>query len=501
MAGAPSRSGISPPNSSVRGHWGEVVFPSAVFTHFLQHYPPAYGQSRQEKMEPNRTLNAHAGAGHDRAPVLEPGQRAEPPGDRTGNQSGRPDRGRWLFVHENCGDFGGAETNIFLAATELRSRGYSLGLLYEQGTGRNQAQWRQLFSPCHPLRGGSPQEALSHLRQFRPEMIYLHKLADLEVLEALLHTGLPVVRMVHDHSLTCLREYKYNYFTRAICRRPASGYCVFPCLASLARNRQGPWPVRWASYRRKQQEISLTKRCARVVVYSQYQREELERNGFDPAKIEICVPIRAARPPQERAASRSGNQLLYVGQIIRGKGVDVLLEALAKVKVPFRCNLVGEGSHRHYCERRCARLGLEKTVRFCGYVPPAQLERFYREASVFVMSSLWPEPFGMAGPEAMAYGLPVVAFDAGGIREWLCDGQNGCLVPWKDTDAFAARVEELLLRPGRARQLGQNGKEWVRRYDSSRQIDRLENLFRELIHPLSKSASLGHNLVEGLIRL
>ena len=453
-------------------------------------------------MEPNLSLNAQAGPGQDRVPVLKSGRRSGRPGNRSSNESGQLYAGRLLFVHENCGDFAGAETNIYLAATELRSRGYAVGLLFEQGTGRNQKQWRDLFEPCIQLPGsGKTDKALREIGQFSPGLIYLHKFADLEVLEAILQTGLPTVRMVHDHSLTCLREYKYNYFTRNICLRPASGYCVFPCLAALARNREGLLPIRWASYRRKQREISLTKRCARVVVYSQYQRAELVRNGFDPAKIEICVPIRAVGNPDGATALPSGNRLLYVGQIIRGKGVDVLLEALAKVKVPFRCNLIGEGSHRRYCERRCARIGLEKVVRFCGYVPPTELESYYREARVFVMSSLWPEPFGMAGPEAMRYGLPVVAFDAGGIREWLCDGQNGFLVSWKDTDAFAARIEELLLRPDLAQKLGQHGKEWVQRYDCSRQIDRLENVFSQLIQASSQRAAPGQVPAESLISL
>ena len=47
---------------------------------------------------------------------------------------------------------------------------------------------------------------------FRPDVIYVHKMADLGVIEALLETRRPCVRMVHDHDIYCMRSYKYNFF-------------------------------------------------------------------------------------------------------------------------------------------------------------------------------------------------------------------------------------------------------------------------------------------------
>ena len=106
--------------------------------------------------------------------------------------------------------------------------------------------------------------------------------------------------------------------------------------------------------------------------------------------------------------------------------------------------ILGDGNHRAECEKLSARLGLQNKVRFAGFVPQHELAGYYREATLAVMSSLWPEPFGATGLEAMRCGLPVVAFDAGGIREWLIDGVNGYLVPWMDRDIFALRVDGLL---------------------------------------------------------
>jgi glycosyltransferase involved in cell wall biosynthesis len=129
-------------------------------------------------------------------------------------------------------------------------------------------------------------------------------------------------------------------------------------------------------------------------------------------------------------------------------------------------------------------------VQFRGFVPPDELQRFYLDASVFVVPSVWPEPFGMVGPEAMRYGLPVVAFDAGGIKEWLIHGENGFLAPWMDTSAFASHIDELLRNKELARQLGRHGRERVNRvYSASGQVTRLEQIFMSVALENKKPAT------------
>lgn len=390
---------------------------------------------------------------------------------------------RLLFAHQYLGALGGAEANVLLTARELKERGHALGLLHGPGTGRGEADWHEVFSLRLPLEAGRAAACVdAGIREFQPELIYAHNLADLDVLEALLASGVPVVRMVHDHQMYCMRGYKYNYFTRAACHRATTFFCVFPCLAFIGRNRESKMPLRWVSYGAKKRELALNRQCARLVVYSQYAREELLRNGFAAERIEIHVPIRCWGTEAPVSSLSERNLVLYVGQIVRGKGVDVLLEALARVRVPFECIILGEGGHRAHCERLCQKLGLADRVSFKGFVRREELKHYFLETSVFVVSSVWPEPFGMVGPEAMRYGLPVVAFDAGGIREWLLDGENGFLVPWMDRDRFAARVEQLLLDKELGRRMGRRGMERVNeQYDSVRQVSELEELFANVI--------------------
>lgn len=389
-----------------------------------------------------------------------------------------------LFVHERIGALGGAEVNVLAVAEELRRRGHTLALAH--GPGAESPEWRETFAECFPLEndGEVSGEALTRvLTRFEPELAFLHKFSNPDVLDALAASGVPVVRMVHDHDLYCMRGYKYGYFSREICQRALSPYCIFPCGACLARSGKGAsLPVRWVSYRAKRRELEVNKQFDRLVVATDYMRGELLRNGFGADRIEIHPPVPRAGVPAATPSFSERNLIVYAGQIIRGKGVDVLLESLARVTVPFECVILGDGSYRAACEQLSRRLGLSDRVRFAGFVPQAQVAAYYRDASLAVMSSVWPEPFGATGLEAMRCGLPVVAFDAGGIREWLLDGENGYLVPWMDRDVFAARVEKLLRNKGLAERLGANGRQIAEeRFNFGRYIGGLEDLFARVV--------------------
>ena len=386
---------------------------------------------------------------------------------------------RLLFIHERFGALGGAEANVLLTATELKRRGHAVGLLHGPDTGRETETWDAVFSTRFALPPVRATERLEQaLAEFRPDVLFLHKLADLSLLAALAEGPVPVVRMIHDHDLYCLRGYKYNPLNRQICTRAASPFCIFPCGATVTRNHGRGFPLKWVSYGDKQRELAINRRFHRLIVATDFMRSELVKNGFAPGQIEIHAPVPKPEGESRQANFSERNRIVYAGQVIRGKGVDLLLESLARIRVPFECVILGEGHHRAYCEKLSQRLGLASRVTFAGFVPQDRIAEYYRDATVAVMSSVWPEPFGATGLEAMRCGLPVVAFDAGGIREWLLDGRNGFLVPWMDRAQYAARVEELLRNKNRARELGQWGRTFVgEQFGFPAYLSGLEDLF------------------------
>lgn len=385
---------------------------------------------------------------------------------------------RLLYVHETLGSLGGAEANVWITATELQARGVTVGLWSQRESGKNSEAWNERFRDGLYFLGERSWEAVHD--DFQPDILYIHKWDDLPSLEALEASGLPTVRMVHDHDVYCLRSYKYHPVTRNICRRPAGPWCVFPCLGMVKRDREGPLPFKLLSYRDKRREIEINRKFTAHFVVTEYMRHELEINGFPPERIHLFPPVpREVDPLTSDFGDR--NLIVFAGQIIRGKGVDVLLESLARMKEPFECIILGDGNHRAHCEALSERLGLQDRVRFAGFVPQEELRQFYREATAVVVPSVWPEPIATIGLEVMRYGLPVVGFDSGGIGDWLKDGENGFLVPWMDRDRFAGALDRLMQDKAMARRMGEAGRERVRRdYGFDDYIERLNRTLHTL---------------------
>src|SRR5437660_6374738 len=127
---------------------------------------------------------------------------------------------RLLFVHDRFGAMAGAEVNISLTAAELKERGHTVGILHGPATGKGEEGWRALFPHRFSLENSDPAQAVAEATAaFQPDVIYLHKMTHLAVIEALLESDLPLARMVHDHDLYCMRSYKYFPLTRTICTR------------------------------------------------------------------------------------------------------------------------------------------------------------------------------------------------------------------------------------------------------------------------------------------
>src|SRR6202035_4216255 len=120
--------------------------------------------------------------------------------------------------------------------------------------------------------------------------------------------------------------------------------------------------------------------------------------------------------------------------------------------------LAGEGREKASLQALVRQLGLEAVVKFPGFV--SDVESVYAATDLFVFPS-HQEPLACAMLSAMAYGLPVVAFDRGGNPEAIEDSKNGLLVKELDPKALAAALARLVARPEEAARLGRAARETV----------------------------------------
>lgn len=393
-----------------------------------------------------------------------------------------------LFIHERYGVYAGAEEHILALARAIQPS-YRLVFAYEILTGAGEACFDAVFETRYQIPFSLFEDPQSPwpdlLRQIQPDLIYVNKCLSVPALQAIIASTIPSVRMVHDHEVYCMRTYKYFPWSRRICHRKAGPCCLVPCLAFIQRDRHHPLGLRWVSYSQKMQLIDLDHQLSSCIVATKYMENELLLQGYDRAKIRLYAPAPPPNEPTrqtEAPTSSSQRTLLFVGQVIRGKGLDCLLKALRLMRTPFRLHICGSGSHEAYCRELVSSLHLEESVEFCGFIPHDQLHEYYRRAAVMCVPSVWPEPFGLVGIEAMRYGLPIVAFDSGGIADWLHDGDNGYLIPWMNIDLMAEKLDYLLEHPEVAHRMGENGQRLaIEQYDFDTYVQRMETCFNELM--------------------
>lgn len=190
-------------------------------------------------------------------------------------------------------------------------------------------------------------------------------------------------------------------------------------------------------------------------------------------------------PAVDRVRDPRGLRLLFVGRVIRTKGVRDAVRAVAAAReVVARFDVVGDGDDRTACEQLADELGVADLVGFHGRVPHAEVGRFYADADVFLFPS-YREPGGIAVTEAMSWGLPVIVCARGGPASTV-DEQTGIRVPALDPGQYAgdlaAAVRRLAADPELADRVGTAARHKVAASALwATKVDELDRLYAEVL--------------------
>jgi glycosyltransferase involved in cell wall biosynthesis len=190
------------------------------------------------------------------------------------------------------------------------------------------------------------------------------------------------------------------------------------------------------------------------------------------------LPLFLADPPPATPWP-GGRRLLFAGRLSAAKGLSTLLRALAAMRVRAELEVCGDGWWQSDARQLVGRLGLDDRVAFNGWLSRRDLAEAFRRATVVVVPSHWPEPFGLVGLEAMAHGRPVVGTHTGGIPEWLSEDVIGRLVPPGDVEALANVLDDLLGDDAACRRYASAGPGHLQtQWTSDRYIAGLESSLR-----------------------
>ena len=229
----------------------------------------------------------------------------------------------------------------------------------------------------------------------------------------------------------------------------------------------------------------------------------IELYNADPSKIAIIPPgvdLERFQPiAKDVAKKRVGipcgdTNILFAGRIEPLKGIDTMLRAMALIQerrpevLHNACMaIIGGDPWADDLDEEMARLQQLRTdldihdlVTFLGAKDQDLLPNYYAAAEMVVMPSHY-ESFGMVALEAMAMGTPVIASEVGGLAHLVKHGVTGYHVPSRDPEALAARIYELLSNQDCRQVLGQQAREYARRYDWANIVDRMISVYEEVV--------------------
>jgi glycosyltransferase involved in cell wall biosynthesis len=196
------------------------------------------------------------------------------------------------------------------------------------------------------------------------------------------------------------------------------------------------------------------------------------------ARISVVYPgIEIDLQKYKEKKFKKGNtlKLLAVGAVMKRKGYDYLVRALTIIKnIDFKCTIVGniddEKFHRELMQM-VKDADMEEKIIFTGFVSRRKLADLFQEADIFLLASLH-EGYGIVLCEAMCHGMPIIATDAGAVREVIGNSGAAILVRPRDVGAIAREIQELAGNPARMEALSREGIQKCREFRKWRQVRR-----------------------------
>lgn len=364
-----------------------------------------------------------------------------------------------LHLNDHLSWSGGIETYLLSLVPALEGLGHPQAVGFgqgEQGLVRSSYHLPFLNRADAASRRLGFRETARLLRDERFDVVHVHNVHNTGALEACLE-AVPTFLHGHDYRHVCPASTFFFRGPETICQRTCGPGCFAATLRGHCMSLRPPYA--WTYYRRVRFVAKHAAQFAGVVANSRHTAARFVEAGFRPERVQVLSCFCPFEPAERPRTLPQQPTMLFIGRTRPIKGWRYFVEALGQLPKEIRGIMVGDmdPASSRAIRDLAAQCGCADRLELRPWVVPTAIREIYGMATVVVFPSIWAEPQGLVGVESLACGVPVVASDVGGVREWLVEGQTGRLVPPKDAPAIAGAVLDIVRSPDQGWRLGENG--------------------------------------------
>ncbi|WP_445666636.1 glycosyltransferase family 4 protein [Fodinibius sp. AD559] len=340
-----------------------------------------------------------------------------------------------------------------------------------------------IYSPLVTATGGCDRSEVEHIaKQYDIDVVQFHEVKNLDLLEEFLRR-IPSFVFLHNYGWWCPGNDLFHSRTEENCDLTTCWKCVPNAYIKKCNNRHPKHLV--PSVRNAYRKKGLyDNENIQFVTSSEYLIDRAVKAGIPKEKLDkVAYGINAGKfeSKGKQVEEIESNYILYVGRLSKSKGVHYLLDSYSELDTPKpQLVIVGDGQYAKQIKTKASSLEIMAKVRFLGWRGDRELAWLYGNCEFLVVPSIWDEVFGIVGIEAMASRKPVIAFDVGGIHNWLRDGYNGYLVERKNRNMLRAKMEKLLQNTEQKKKMGNNGYTYFKEnFIAQKQSDSLLEIYKK----------------------
>lgn len=387
-----------------------------------------------------------------------------------------------LVLCERVDAEGGTESYLRTLLPALAARGDDVRVLARSvgdraayGVACEQIAWSDEHDEPSPE---ASSRVAAYARTFEPDVSVAHNVLDAGVLAAVRTNTPRFVYHLHDHRPFCPNGDRVYPRDGAICSVPMG---VAACgLRSLTQGcAYGPRPRTFGLIGVREDVRLAVVGAHALVSLSSFMRETAERNGvLAETQHVVAPPLDDAAFALEVAPRPGVASILFAGRVMPSKGARSLVRALALIEEDRKpvLRIAGDGPDLDATLGEAEHRGVP--VEALGRLSAVKMRAAYDAASLVAVPSLWAEPYGLVGIEALARGRPVVAYAVGGIPEWIGASDGGGIAVPREDEAALARAIASLLEPSRWASASSRAFSSSQQYRLDAHVDALRAIYR-----------------------